>query len=333
MRDLAYSHVRARFSGICREWCVRAAVLPLILVVAVSAQDFPERAAAVEPPTGSESTITISKQVDEVQLVFTVTDKSGRFVDELQMEDFRLLDNDRPPERVYNFQQRSDLPLQVVLLMDISSSINSRFNFEQQAAAMFLKNVLRPGVDSAAVISFGSNVQRVQPMTHNPVEWETAIYCLSAFGETALYDAIRMGSKSFRPEETARGARKVMIIMTDGADTVSAATEERALAAAAESDATVLVVDASIPGSLHNEGQLFLKKLTAISGGSVLPASENSELKRALQRVERVLRTQYSLSYKPADFETDGTYRSIRMSAQKPKLTVQCRQGYYARAR
>ena len=102
-----------------------------------SAQDLPAQASLNLPAESSEGLLTISKQVDEVQLVFTVTDKKGRFVDELQMEDFRLLDNEAPPERVFNFQQRTDLPLQVVLLVDVSSSVRARFKYEQKSGDNF----------------------------------------------------------------------------------------------------------------------------------------------------------------------------------------------------
>ena len=109
-----------------------------------------------------DSLVTFSKRVDEVHLLFTVTDPHGRFVNVLKQEDFHLLDNGLPPERVYRFQAGTDLPLQIVLLVDISSSIRSRFPFEQKAASVLLKRVLRPGVDQSSVIAFGTDVKEVQ---------------------------------------------------------------------------------------------------------------------------------------------------------------------------
>jgi VWFA-related protein len=91
--------------------------------------------------------VTISKTVDEVNLSFTVTDKKGRFVGDLGPNDFRLLDNEQSPERLTFFQQRSDLPLHLAVLIDASASVEYRFKFETDAAAAFLKDVLRPSRD------------------------------------------------------------------------------------------------------------------------------------------------------------------------------------------
>ena len=193
--------LHSRFNA-CHYLCscaLHCAFLGFCFVTAVTAptQDLPTQAALERAPGSSDATLTFSKRVDEVQLVFTVTDKKGRFVDEVRMEDFRLLDNDRPPERVFSFQQRTELPLQVALLIDISSSVHSRFKFEQKSAVTFLKNILRPGIDSASVISFGTGVRQVQSMTRDISELETAIHQLRAYGNTALYNAIVLGTTNF----------------------------------------------------------------------------------------------------------------------------------------
>jgi Ca-activated chloride channel family protein len=127
----------------------------------------------------ASSLLTISKTVDEVRLNFTVTDKNGRFIKTLKSDDFQLLDDVRPAERIIQFKANSDSPLRVVLLFDISSSIRSRFGFEQKAANHFLKHVLRPGIDRAAVISFGTDVREVQSMTGD-VEKLTTRHCSSS---------------------------------------------------------------------------------------------------------------------------------------------------------
>jgi len=281
--------------------------------------------------TDADSLLTITKRVDEVHLVFTVTDPKGKFVNALKEDDFHLLDNGLPPERVYRFQSRSDLPLQLVLLVDISSSIRYRFPFEQKAASMLLKRVLRPGIDQAAVITFGTEVQEVQPMTNDVNRLKAAVNKLVPGGDTSLYDALIMASQKLRAAPSVNAARKVIILLTDGADTTSHKSEKEGINSAVFSEATVLVVDATVPSDNGTQGQAFLQQLTKVSGGAILPARHNDELKSAFQTAEKVLRNQYALSYKPSNFRTDGSYRSVQLSAQKRRWVVQCRNGYYAK--
>ena len=286
----------------------------------------------VQALADSDSLLTISKSVDEVQLVFTVTEPNGKFVPALKETDFHLLDNDLPPERVYRFQARTDLPLQVVLLVDISSSIRYRFSFEQKAASMLLKRVLRPGIDQASVIAFGTDVKEVQPMTNEAKRLNLAVNKLVAGGDTSLYDALVLASQKFQTTTSPLNvARRVIILLTDGADTTSHASMYDGISSAILSEATVLVVDATVPSATGTEGQAFLQQLASTSGGAILPARHNDELKGAFKAVERVLRNQYVLSYKPSHFETDGSYRSVRLTAQKRHWLVRCRQGYYAK--
>jgi len=277
----------------------------------------------------SDSLVTFSKRVDEVHLLFTVTDPHGKFVNVLKQEDFHLLDNGLPPERVYRFQAGTDLPLQIVLLVDISSSIRYRFPFEQKAASVLLKRVLRPGIDQASVIAFGTDVKEVQSMTSDTKRLNAAVHKLVPGGDTSLYDALLLASQ--RLHSSPSGARKVIILLTDGADTTSRASLKESINSTISSDAVVLVVDATVPSENGTKGQSFLEELTAASGGAILPARHNEELKGAFQTIEKVLRNQYALSYKPSNFQTDGSYRSVQLTAQKRHWVVRCRNGYYAK--
>jgi len=284
---------------------------------------------SAKPAIESAPLFTVAAPVDEVRLNFTVTDKNGKFIKALTTDDFRLLDNVHPPERVLRFQARSDDPLRVVMLFDISSSIRYRFEFEQKAANHFLKHVLRPGVDQAAIISFGSDVQEVQPMTGDIALLTSAVSHLKAGGDTALHDAVIRASRdlALQPPDT----RKIIIILSDGADTVSHAKGGDCMAASISSEATILVVDASVPSERDSPGQRFLRKVVESSGGFILPARLDSELKSAFQTINSVLRNQYSLSYKPAEFERNGSFRAIQLIAHKKGIVVHSRIGYYAK--
>jgi len=215
------------------------------------------------------------------------------------------------------------------LLVDISSSIRYRFPFEQKAASILLKRVLRPGIDQASVIAFGTDVKEVQSMISDTKRLNTAVHKLVPGGDTSLYDALLLASQ--RLHSSPNGARKVIILLTDGADTTSRASLKESINSTISSDAVVLVVDATVPSENGTKGQSFLEELTAASGGAILPARHNEELKGAFQTIEKVLRNQYALSYRPSNFQTDGSYRSVRLTAQKRHWVVRCRNGYYAK--
>jgi VWFA-related protein len=276
--------------------------------------------------------LTIRKQVDEVRLFFTVTDSRGRFVTALNQHDFTLLDNGLPPERFYQFEGRTALPLHIILLVDVSSSVRYRFPFEQKAAVMLLRNTLRPGIDRASVVAFGSTVTKVQPLTSEIHSVEKAIHGLRPGGDTSLFDALLLASHEF-DSSALDGTRKVIVLLTDGADTASHGTESESIDALEHSEATVLVVDSTVPSESGTKGQAFLDRLTTHSGGIILPARQPAELKNAFRAVEKVLRNQYALSYKPAGFQSNGVYRTIQLTAMKRGWRVRCRSGYYAKIR
>src|SRR3954471_14509024 len=155
----------------------------------------PAMAMADDPP---DSGIVIKKRVDEVNLLFSVVDNKGRFVNKLQLQDFNLLDNQRPPVQIRKFQQESDLPLRVALLIDVSGSVTGRFKFEQEAASKFLKKILRPATDKALVLGFDQRVHLEQDFTSDIAALAAAVHRLKPQGETALFDAIVFAAEKLR---------------------------------------------------------------------------------------------------------------------------------------
>ena len=332
-------HFRAVPSGRMLRLCLPAWLPSLHLIVvtlllmmcvpqALQSQDLRNSEKQAIPE--ADSLVTITKVVDEVDLNFTVTDRNGRFVSALQVGDFRLLDNSRPPERLVDFQARTESPIRAVLLFDISSSIRYRFAFEVNAANHFLRHVLRPGVDEAAIVSFGSDVREVQSMTGDLDKLTAAVANLKPGGMTALRDAIIGASKDLRSAHIPNDTRKVIVIISDGADTASQSSAGDCREAAISSEAIILVVDASVPSESNSPSQVFLREIAESSGGFVLPARLNSELKSAFRTIETVLRNQYALSYKPALFQRNGTYRTVELSTRKRGLVVHARKGYFA---
>src|SRR5215469_1053646 len=149
-------------------------------------------AAAAGGEAGDEdaNVATIRRTVNEVNVVFTVTDKHGRYVKDLKANDFSVLDDRRPPKQIRTFHSETDLPLQVGLLIDASNSVRDRFRFEQEAAIEFLNQITRPGYDKAFVLGFDTTPEVTQDFTDNTELLSRGVHALRAGGGTAMYDAL-----------------------------------------------------------------------------------------------------------------------------------------------
>ena len=170
----------------------------------------PAQAAAAQPdqpaPTDM-NTPTIRLGVNEVSLIFTVTDKHGHYIPNLNQSDFALLDNQKAPARVNSFHQQINLPLRVGVVIDASSSIKSRFQFEQQSATEFLLQVLKARSDRAFVMGFDVTPTITADWTNDPDALETGINRLNPGGGTALYDAVYMACRDKMLTERGPGTR------------------------------------------------------------------------------------------------------------------------------
>src|SRR5690349_16353094 len=123
----------------------------------------------------NHSVLTIRKRVDEVNVLFIATDKRGKFVRNLNQNDFSILDDNKPPQSILNFRRETDLPIELGLLVDVSGSVNSRFDFEQEAAVSFLQHVVRAGFDKAFVMGFNHRNEISQDFTDNVTLLQTGV--------------------------------------------------------------------------------------------------------------------------------------------------------------
>lgn len=289
-------------------------------------------ATAVTPPLvdPSASETVIKKRVDEVNLLFTVVDGKGRFVKKLQLEDFQLLDDQRPPERIRAFHQESDLPMRVGLLIDISGSITQRFKFEQQSAIKFLKKIVRPGRDKVFVVGFTNVPSLEQDLTDDTTALAAAVHRLKPGGNTALYDAVVFAANKLK-QSVEPDTRRVIILISDGDSNAGYRYMHEAEEAALKAEAPIFALSTnSTKKSNYTRGDAVLELLSKHTGGELLPANESTEVVHAFRQVEDALRSQYVVSYKPADFQLDGRYRQIALAVRNQKLTVECRRGYFA---
>ncbi len=274
--------------------------------------------------------ITLHKRVDEVNLLFIATDKHGKFVRDLKQADFTILDDHKPPQAIFNFRRETDLPLDLGLLIDVSGSVNSRFDFEQSAATSFLQHTIRAGFDRAFILGFNSQNHMAQDFTDNVQLLSVGVHKLHDGGGTALYDAIyRISKEKFLKDRPDHPVRKAIVVVSDGEDNQSDVTRAQAIEMAQRAEVIIYAISTDDSG-LVLRGDNVLEQLASSTGGRAFFPFKMKDITHSFAAIEDELRSQYVVSYKPADFETDGRYRSIEISTLKKDLQVRSRKGYFA---
>jgi VWFA-related protein len=288
-------------------------------------------AQAGQPAAAGQDGFTIKRDVNEVNLTFTVTDHRGRFINNLQQQDFALLDNQRAPAQVYRFSQQTDQPLRVGLVIDASTSIRSRFQFEQQAATEFLLDILRPRTDRAFIMGFDVSAYVTQGFTNNPDLLESGLTRLKPGGGTALYDAIYHACRDQMLNGVPRDVevRKVIILVSDGDDNQSRAYLDDAIKMCQRAETTIYTISTNTSPS-RERGDETLKKMAEATGGSAFYPQRLEDIANEFKKVEEELRSQYQIAYKPADFRVDGSFRTIYLTSLRNGYTVHARSGYFA---
>ena len=304
-----------------------AAQSPPAAYVASSSSALSTSTSADDP---QDSILTIRKRVDEVNVLFIATDKHGKFVRNLTQNDFNFLDDHKPVQSIVNFRRETDLPLKMGLLIDVSGSVHTRFDFEQDAATSFLQHVLRPGFDKAFVMGFNGSHNLAQDFTDKIMELSRGVRSLREGGGTALYDAIYSACHDkLLKEQSDRPQRKALIVLSDGDDNQSDVSLPQAVEMAQRAEVIIYAISTDDSG-LILRGDKNLEKLAAATGGRAFFPFKMKDIKNSFAAIEDELRSQYVVSYHPADFDADGRYRSIQISALKKDLQVRARQGYYA---
>ena len=283
------------------------------------------------PAQDDSGSFTLKTGVTEVNLLFTVTDKKGEFINNLEPKDFALLDDQKPPAQVYSFTRQSNLPLRVGLLIDASTSIRLRFHFEQQAATEFLLEVLRPQTDRAFVMGFNAKPYMMQDYTNNPDALEAGIDKLQPAGGTALFDAIYIACRdkllSAAPAQAT--VRKALVVVSDGDDNQSRAYLDDAIKECQRAQAEVFTISTNT-GPSRDRGDDTLSKISLATGGTAFFPKRIEDISKEFTSIQDELRSQYALAYKPSDFKTDGSFRTIYFEALDRRYTVRAPKGYFA---
>jgi VWFA-related protein len=290
---------------------------------------------APDKPEGSNGGApTITKQVNEVNVVFTVTDRHNKYVKDLTKSDFKVIDDEKPIERMNSFRREADLPLQVGLLIDASGSIRERFKFEQESAIEFLNETLRPHFDKAFVLGFDSSLEMTQDFTDSTESLSKGIRSLRPGNATRLYDAVYYACREkLLQSAQSDSVRRAIILVSDGDDNASHVTREEAIEMALRADVIIYTISTNYAGMGDTDkNDKILERISDATGGRTFRPFQPQDVANAFAQIQDDLRSQYALSYHPADFMHDGRYRTIEIMADHKGLKVRSRHGYYAPA-
>jgi VWFA-related protein len=305
-------------------------------IAALQAQQPAPAPAAQQPAAPSqdqsaEAPPVIRLGVNEVNLIFTVTDKHGHYIPNLKQSDFALLDNQRAPEKITSFRQQINLPLRVGIVIDASTSIRTRFQFEQQSATEFLLQILKSRSDRAFVMGFDVTPTVTQDWTNNLDGLETGINRLRPGGGTALFDAVYTACRD-KLLDVSRGqepVRKAMILISDGDDNQSRVRPDEAIKMCQRSETIIYAISTNWTPS-RGKGDQILSQMASETGGQVFFPPSVEEMSNSFKDIEEELRSQYALTYTPADFKYDGAFRSIYLYCNDRRYQARAKKGYFA---
>jgi Ca-activated chloride channel family protein len=272
---------------------------------------------------------TISVEVKLVNVLATVTDANGAPARTLTKDNFALFE-DGVPQTISVFSRESQLPLSIVMAIDASLSTRKDLKLELTSARRFAHDILRPQ-DSLSLYQFSEVVEELVPFTSDLKRIDAGIDRVHVRAATAMYDAIYLGSAALLK----RQGRKVMVIITDGGDTMSTTSYQEALRAAQQSEATVyslIVVPIEASAGRDLGGEHALIQLSHDTGGKYFYADTLPRLEQAFQQISEELRTQYLLAYYPVRRLADSDFRRIRIELKGPGtdgLKARHRSGYY----
>lgn len=279
-----------------------------------------------------------------VTVPFNVTDKKNRYINDLSKDDIDVLE-DNKGQQVFSFERQTDLPITIAMLIDISGSQEYTLPEEVSAGKTFFRRVLRPKKDLAAVVTFEHESVLVQDLTSDVEKLYRALDEVripaqstamrrpgstppinnSGVGSTAMFDSIYSVSSELLRREA---GRRVIILVTDGADTSSSVKMREAIERTWRSE--IIVYSIGIGGPMGVDSGT-LKKIAAETGGRAFFPRNEEDLDKAYAQIDEDLRSQYILAYTPANSAKDGSFRTIQVKVKNHSdLTVRHRRGYFA---
>jgi Ca-activated chloride channel homolog len=264
-------------------------------------------------------------KVDSALVVLnaTITDANGKPVGNLNQSQFKILEDGK--EQNISFFETEDTPFAAVILIDSSGSMETRVSLARSAAINFLDG-LRVD-DQVAIYNFDSKVSLIQEFS-NSRDIASNVFELKAYGYTVLNDAIYQAAQDLSKREE---KRRAIIVLSDGADTRSGKSADKALKAALAVNATIYTIDMSsvdTGGRDRMQNQSALKNFADKSGGKFIPTPGGVAMRDALKNIVGELGVQYTLGFQPQSTAKDGKWRTIELQVAKPNLTIRTRKGY-----
>ncbi|HMQ04561.1 MAG TPA: VWA domain-containing protein [Pyrinomonadaceae bacterium] len=271
----------------------------------------------------SDDDDVVTVESSTVLINATILDRQGRFVSGLKRDQLSIFEDGVQQE--ISYFSTAETPFAAVILIDASGSMESRMSMARAAAINFLDGLR--GEDHVAIYRFSSRVHLVQDFSTSRDVAES-IFDVRADGMTALNDAIFEAAKRLAQRSE---KRRAIIVLSDGEDTSSGRSADRALKAAMEAGATIYTVDMSsmeVAGHRRIQSQGVLKNFANRSGGKFVSTPAGVALRQAFEGILDELRMQYTLAFEPARMEKDGKWRSIEVRVARPNLTIRTRKGY-----
>ena len=298
-----------------------------LLAVALWAQQQQQQQSA---PVQSDDPTRIVLDVTRVNLLFTVTDRKGRFVTDLTKNDFEIVEN-RRPQVIQEFSAETNLPLRLGVLIDTSNSIRERFRFEQEAAGEFIRTVMRSRQDKAMIVSFDTSTELVSDLVSDTEKLETVLRGLRPGGGTSLYDAIYFACRDkLSVDQPKSKFRRAIVILSDGDDNQSRYTRDQALEEAQKADVVIYSISTNVSRT-DTDGDKVLKYFSDKTGGRAYFPFKVEDLAQSFENINNELTHQYIILYRPEPLITDGLFHPMELRVKGRKdLIVRVRPGYYA---
>lgn len=268
-------------------------------------------------------------ETDMVSVPASVLDANGKPVADLPESAFKLYENG-VEQKIARFETQTNRPLELALMVDSSLSTMKDMKFQNEAAARFIRLVVRPG-DLLSVFEFSDDVYELSGFSSNVPKLEASAERITPGAGTSLYDAIVLGSQQLGNLPADR--RRVIVLVTDAGETTSKSTFEMARHAAIQSEAllyTILIRPVKNENGRNTAGEHAIDTIIDSTGGAMYYPDELSQLNDMFEKISRELRTQYLLSYYPVPKGTPGTYCRIKLQVPGGKYTLHYRKGYFA---
>lgn len=319
-------------------WATGALIGVLMLQAPIERRAPQTRTAEAPQGLGQDETPTIRVETRLVNVAVNVVDAKGAPVAGLGRDDFEILE-DGQPRKIAVFERESSTPLSIVLAIDASESVLRNERLEKDAAKHFVRALLRDQ-DELDLMDFADTVREIVPFTNQKKRIEAGLGELQRGDETALYDAIYLGSQRLGETKKDAGRRRVMVLITDGGDTKHTSRYGQALEQAQRAGAmvfSIIIVPVSADAGRNTGGEHALIQMADDTGGRYYYVEDPKDLEPAFAHVSDDLRTQYVLGYYAPQRGPDAAFRKIsvrlRDAGLAEKYRLRYRSGYYADVR